>query len=176
VDATLGEKGKTEAEHVFNDLATILINITSEEFINFTQEITEDIATPLIHNLRNPQREISTLWLAANLLYRHNQLARHFMVSLAQWGAVAYIKERINLAFTSDTEMTIYYYFVGAFAANLDSLSFAEYREALTVLDQLAQLQIEELYWYLLDGLIEHASSFNRFKYEIFATKMLAKC
>jgi hypothetical protein len=40
----------------------------------------------------------------------------------------------------------------------------------------LAGVQVEELYWYLLDGLIEHAFSFSTFKYEIFGTKILAKC
>lgn len=74
--------------------------------------------------MKHPQREISTLWLVANLLYRRNYLAKHFMKALTRWGILDYLKERMNLAFASDTEMTIFYYFVGSFTANLDSLSF----------------------------------------------------
>jgi hypothetical protein len=99
------------------------------------------------------------------------------MRALMKWGVTGYIKERINLAFSSEIDMTIYYYFVGAFVTNLDSVaSFNEYKEALSVLEALSQLNIEELYWYLLDGLIEHASAFGRLKYEILATSILSKC
>jgi hypothetical protein len=56
------------------------------------------------------------------------------MGKLAKWGVVPYLKARLNLAFASETEMTIFYYFIGAYATNLDALSFAEYREALEVL------------------------------------------
>jgi hypothetical protein len=34
--------------------------------------VTADVATPLLANLKNPTREMSTLWLVTNLLYRHN--------------------------------------------------------------------------------------------------------
>lgn len=81
------------------------------------------------------------------------------------------------MPFNSEIDMTIFYYFVGAVTANLDFLqSFAEYKDVLAVLEQFSQMQIEELYWYQLDGLMEHAYSFGKFDYEIFRTKILARC
>jgi hypothetical protein len=128
VDNILGKSSnKDEVNRIFDDLATILINITSEEYIN-VKEVTTDVAMPLLANLKEPIREMSTLWLVTNLLYRHNQLSAHFMTRLIKWGVVGYLRGRLNLAFASETEMTIFYYFIGAYAANLDALSFAEYK------------------------------------------------
>lgn len=100
----------------------------------------------------------------SNILYRHNQFAGYFMHMLSKWGLCNYMKERLNMPFNSEIDMTIFYYFVGAVTANLDFLqSFAEYKEVLAVLEQYSQMQIEELYWYQLDGLMEHAYSFGKF-------------
>ena len=53
------------------------------------------------------------------------------MQKMAKWGAAEYLKNRLNLAFASETEMTIFYYFVGAYTARLDALTFPQYKCAL---------------------------------------------
>jgi hypothetical protein len=61
------------------------------------------VATPLLLSISKPQREISVLWLVANILYRHNALSAHFTERMAKWGAVEYLRNRLNLAFSSES-------------------------------------------------------------------------
>ena len=91
----------------------------------------EDVATPLLFNISKPQRKISVIWLISNILYRQHALSVHYMQKMAKWGAVEYRKNRLNLAFASETEMTIFYYFIGAYTARLDALTFPQYKSAL---------------------------------------------
>ncbi len=71
-----------KATIIYTDLTTILINITSEEIINFTQQIHEDIFSPVIANIKNAKRETSTIWLIANILHRRNTFSSYFFKTL----------------------------------------------------------------------------------------------
>lgn len=52
-----------------------------------------------------------------------------------------FLKKRITLSFSSETEATIFYYFVGAVTANLGTVeNFKDFKELLEQISYLAEL------------------------------------
>ena len=118
-----------------------MINIISQENIDFIGEIKHDLATSVIVNLKKKEREIDTLWFMANVLYRRNGFSQHFVEKLVKNNIGSYIKKRVGLAFGSEAETTIFYYFVGGLAATLDFIEkFSEYKVVLESISYLSEL------------------------------------
>ena len=68
-------------------------------------------------------------------------MSRHFMNKLMKKDIATYLKKRITLAFGSDSEKTIFYYFVGALAGSLDFVPvFSEFKGLILQINALSEL------------------------------------
>jgi hypothetical protein len=113
----------------------------------------------------------------ANILYRRNKFSKHFMQALVQKDAGSYIRKRLNYNFASEAEATIFYYFVGALVANLGSVEkFNDAKAFLGHIEYLAELELDECYLYILEGLAFYGAAFRQHNYQVFATSILKKC
>jgi len=54
--------------------------------------------------------------------------------------------------------------------------SFVNYKDLVEVIEEMSAIDSNECYMYILDGMIEHAYSINKFQYEILTTSILKKC
>lgn len=83
----------------------------------------------------------------------------------------------MNFSFVSSSQTTIFYYFVGSVIANMEFIDkFSQVKDMLGVIEKQVELENEEYYLYILDGLALYAGSFGKHQYEIFSTKILSKC
>ena len=92
-------KSKEKADRLYGVICSILINIVSYQEIDFAGEVPGDLASPIIENIKNREREIDTLWFIANILYRKNTFSSHFMNTLVKINIFEYVKKRIGFIF-----------------------------------------------------------------------------
>ena len=177
IEVDIHNKNRERASELYGVICTILINIVSYEDIDFAEEIRGDIAGPVLTNMRSREREIDTIWFVANILYRKNKFSAYFMENLVKNKIAEYLKNRVNLLFQSASENTIFYYFVGSVIANLNVVKvFKDFKVLLESVVYLSELEIDECYLYILDGLTYYAGSFREHQYEIFVTSIFKKC